>query len=216
MAKVTDTRDLLVHKLAVVYATEKSIEGTLPKLAREANDEELARGLERHLEETRAQIGRLEQAFELLGEPPRRAKAPAAEGLHLQHQAFAGEASEDVQPEVLDLVALGSAAATEHHEIAEYEALIALAENLGASELVAPLEQSLEEEQRMLGQVQGLARRLGASAEAADEDRSLAEDLTGGIREAARRLTGDDAGSEERPPGQARASDDAPAGRPGA
>lgn len=181
MAKVTDTRDLLLHKLAVVYSTEKAIEGMLPKLAREANNEQLRNGFEQHAEETREQIEVLEQAFAQLGEKPRRAQAPAAEGLELQHKAFAAEASDDVLPEVLDIVALSSAAATEHHEIAAYESLITLAETLGAHELVEPLQRNLEQEQRMLGQVQGLAKRLGTAEQAAGEQ-SLASELADKVR----------------------------------
>lgn len=182
MPKVTDARDLLVHQLAVAHATEKGVAAALPKLAKEANNGELRSGLERHLEETRGQIRVLEQAFELLGEKRRPAKALAFEGLDLQHRGFAVEAADDVLPDVLDTVALASAAATEHLEIATYESLITLAEALGADELVRLLQQNLEQEQRMLGQVQGLARRLGTAEQAAAGETSLSEDLARGVR----------------------------------
>lgn len=181
MPKVTDVRDLLVHKLAVAHGVEKAVEGMLPKLAREANDDRLRAGFERHLEETRDQIGVLEQAFELLGERPRRGKAPAVEGLQLEHKAFAAEASDDVLPDVLDLVALGSAAATEHHEIAMYEALISLAQSLEANELVELFQRNLEQEQRMLEQVRRLSAQLGGLE--AEDERSLAGDLAQGLRQ---------------------------------
>lgn len=196
MAKVTDARDLLVQQLAVVYGSEKAIEGMLPKLAREANDEELAAGFERHREETRGQIANLEQAFELLGVKPRRAKAPAVEGLELQHKAFAADAADDVLPEVLDLVALASASTTEHYEIAAYETLIMLAESLDANELVQLLQENLEQEQRMLGEAKGLAQRLAGALQGADGSRSLTDELAGGVRDAARRLTGEGAQQE--------------------
>ena len=183
MPKVTDARDLLLYKLRVVYAAEKTIEGMLPKLAREAHNEELRTGFERHLEETREQVRNVERAFELLGEKPQRGKAPVAEALELEHKGFAGEASDDVLPEVLDMVALGSAVATEHHEIAAYESVLTLAESLGARELVEPLEQNLRQEQNMLQQVQRLAKRLGA-AEARGEP-SLSGDLADAARESA-------------------------------
>jgi ferritin-like metal-binding protein YciE len=196
MPKVTDARDLLVQQLAVVYGSEKAIEGMLQKLAREANDEELAAGFERHREETRGQIANLEQAFRLLGEKPRRAKAPAVEGLELQHKAFAADAADDVLPEVLDLVALASASTTEHFEIAAYETLIMLAESLEAIELVQPLQDNLEQEQRMLGEAKGLAQRLAGALQGEDGSRSLTDELAGGVREAARRLTGEEARPE--------------------
>jgi ferritin-like metal-binding protein YciE len=171
MAKVTDPRDLLVHELGVVYAAEKLIEAALPKLVKEANDKDLADGLEHHLEETHQQIGNLEESFRLLGEKPTRGKAPAVEGLMVEHKGFAAAAADDVLPEVLDLVALASASATEHHEIAAYESLIALAEGVGATDILPLLERNLEQERNMLERAKATARRIGA------QDRELDEDL---------------------------------------
>jgi len=173
--KVTDPRDLLVRDLGVVYSAEKTIERTLPKLAKEANDTELARGFEHHLEETHQHVNNLEEAFRLLGEKPRQAKSPAIEGLTLEHKAFAADAADDVLPDVLDLVALSSAAATEHHEISAYESLITLAEGVGAPEIVPILERNLEQERNMLAKTKDLARRLGA------KDSDLNEDLRPGF-----------------------------------
>jgi ferritin-like metal-binding protein YciE len=177
MAKVTDPRDLLVHELGVVYAAEKLIEAALPKMAKEANDRDIANAFEHHLEETRQHIGNLEESFGLLGEKPQRGKSPAVEGLIVQHKGFAAAAGDDVQPEVLDLVALGSASATEHHEISAYESLIALAEGVGATEIVPLLERNLEQERSMLERAKATARRIGS------QERDLDEDLRGRIEQ---------------------------------
>ena len=171
MAKVTDPRDLLVHELGVVYAAEKLIESALPAMVKEANDKDLASGLERHLEETHQQINNLEESFRLLGEKPQRGKSPAVEGLVVQHKGFAAAAADDVLPEVLDLVALGSASATEHYEISAYESLIALAEGVGATDILPLLERNLEQERAMLERAKATARRIGS------QDRELDEDL---------------------------------------
>ena len=170
MPKVTDVRDLLVHELGVAYAVEKAVEAALPKMAKEANSQEIARGFEQHLQETREHVATLEEAFGLLGEKPRRGKSPAVEGLTLEHKGFAADAADDVHPEVLDLVALGSAAAVEHHEIASYERLITLAEGAGANEIVTLLQRNLSQEQRMLEHAKSMARRLGSRESTLDED----------------------------------------------
>lgn len=165
MAKVVDPTDLLEYKLAVILASEKAVERMLRTLAKEANNQELARGFERHAEETKGHIARVEEAFGLIGRTnPRSAKAPAAEGLELEHKAFAAEADEMVLPDVLDLVAVGSAAATEHLEIAAYETVIALAQTAGATELVQLLNQNLEQERNMLEQTRMIGERLGTAA----------------------------------------------------
>ncbi len=171
MAKVTDSRDLLIHELGVVYAAEKLIEAALPKMVKEANDKDLATALEHHLEETRQHVSNLEESFRLLGEKPARGKSPAVEGLVVEHKGFAAAAADDVQPEVLDLVALTSASATEHHEIAAYESLIALAEGVEATNIVPLLERNLEQERTMLERAKATARRIGS------QDRELDEDL---------------------------------------
>jgi ferritin-like metal-binding protein YciE len=164
MAKVTDPADLFNYKLNVALQSEKVVERALPKLAKEANNEELRRGFERHAEETRGHIENLQQVIGGMGRSPRSTKALVAEALELEHKAFGSEADEMVLPEVLDLVAVGSANATEHYEIATYETLIGLARSLGASEAIPLLEQNLEQERNMLEQTRKIGKRLGAFA----------------------------------------------------
>ena len=166
MAKVTDPMSLFEYKLGVALAGEKAVERMLRTLAKEANDAQLRSGFERHADETREHIRNVEQVFERVGRSASAGKAPAAEGLELQHKAFAAEADETVLPEVLDLVAVGSAIATEHHEIATYETLIALAESLGASDAVPLLRENLAQEQNMLEQAKTVGQRLGSMASA--------------------------------------------------
>lgn len=159
-AKVTDPHDLLLYKLSVMLTTEREIERTLPTLQKETHDEELGQAFKRHLEETRAHVRNLEQAFQVLGQQPRGTTAPAIKGLAAQHKGFASAAADDVQPDVLDAVNASSAAATEHHEIAGYEGIITLANGLGLSGVAQVLQQNLQEEQRMLEDVKGISKRL--------------------------------------------------------
>jgi len=170
MAKVTDLNDLLRNRLGVMLAAEREIGRMLPKLQKEANDEELSQGFERHAAETRQHVANLEEAFERLDAPVPRAKASAVEGLALEHKGFAAEAADDVLPEVLDAVAISSATATEHHEIAAYESLITLARGVGADEIVGLLEQNLEQERRMLEEATRVAKRLAGARDELEQD----------------------------------------------
>lgn len=158
--KVTDPHDLLLHKLSVMLTTEREIEKMLPTLQKEAHDDELRQGFERHAEETRGHIRNLEQAFQVLGAQPQGTSAPAIDGLKAQHKGFASAAADDVLPDVLDAVSSSSAAATEHHEIAAYEGIITLAKGLGLSGVAEALQQNLEEEQQMLEDVKRVSERL--------------------------------------------------------
>lgn len=163
--KVTDPHDLLVHKLSVMLTTEREIERMLPTLQREAHDDELRQRFERHLEETREHVRNVEQAFQVLGAQPQGTTAPAIEGLKAEHKGFASAAADDVLPDVLDAVSTGSAAATEHHEIAAYEGIITLAEGLGLSGVAEALRHNLEEEQQMLQDVKSIGERLSKKEE---------------------------------------------------
>jgi ferritin-like metal-binding protein YciE len=173
--KVTDPQDLLVHKLKVLLSTEREIEQMLPKLEREAHDEELKEGFRRHLEETRRHVQNVEQAFKVLGETPQGTTTPAIKGLKTQHEGFASAAADDVLPDVLDAVSAGSAAATEHHEIAEYEGTITLAKGLGLSGVAQALQQNLQDEQQMLNGVKQVAERLSKKEAKEAEQIDLAE-----------------------------------------
>jgi ferritin-like metal-binding protein YciE len=163
--KVTDSHDLLVHKLAVLLSTEREIEKMLPTLEREAHDQELKQGFHRHLDETRRHVKNVEEAFKVLGEAPQGTTAPAIAGLKTQHQGFGSAAADDVLPDVLDAVATGSAAATEHHEIALYEGVITLARGLGLSGVAEALQENLREEEQMLEDVKHIAERLSKKEE---------------------------------------------------
>ena len=169
MPKVTDPSDLFLYKLGVMLKTEKAIENMLPRMQKEANDPELASGLERHLEQTRRHVSNLERAFELLGEKPQENPAPAVEGLEAQHKGFAASAADDVWPDVLDMVAAASAAATEHHEIAAYEGLVTMARVLGPPEVVPLLEENLSQDREMLRGAETLSERLARNVQRESE-----------------------------------------------
>ncbi len=60
--------ELFVDEIRDIYHAEQQLTRALPKLARRASSDTLRRAIEQHLEETRGQVGRLEQVFEMLDE----------------------------------------------------------------------------------------------------------------------------------------------------
>jgi ferritin-like metal-binding protein YciE len=143
---------------------EQEIALILPKARREAHNPDLADALGRHLDETREHARRLERGLDLLGEHAGRPASPAIDGLRLQHESFAGEAAEDVTPDVLDLELMASAVAIEHNEIAAYESLIALADANDQPQIGAILRENLADEQRMLTEGRRMAQIIGTAA----------------------------------------------------
>ncbi len=155
---MSDPRELFLHELGDMLFAERTIEKALPKLRQEATDEELARGFEHHLDETRHQIENLERVFESLGERPQAERCPGIEGIKTEHDEFMKE--QKPSEEVCDLFLTGAAARTEHYEIAAYTGLVEMARALGESRSASLLEENLRQEQEMLRTVESSSKRL--------------------------------------------------------
>lgn len=135
--------DLFVHTLQDVYYAEQQIVKSLPDMIEKASNPTLKQGLQSHLEETKNQVKRLEQVFQMHGTTPKGVDCPAMDGLIEEAEDVAGE-TEDKN--VLDAAIIGAAQAVEHYEIARYGTLIAWAKQLGRTDCASVLQQNLEEE----------------------------------------------------------------------
>ena len=155
---IDDPQKLFTYKLGTVYKAEKTILGMLKKMAREANDPELSRRFEHHRQETEGQIQNVERVFNALGQKPQTKPAPVVDGLKAEHDEFIQK--QKPAPEILDAFLAGAATAQEHHEIAAYEGLITMAETMGEEDIVALLQENLEQEQHTLKEAQQAVQRL--------------------------------------------------------
>jgi ferritin-like metal-binding protein YciE len=155
---MSDPRELFLHELGDVLYAERTLVKTLPKLQEEASDQELARGFEEHLDQTRQHVKNVEQAFEKLGEKPTAEKCPGIEGIKQEHDDFV--AKESPSQDILDSFLTGAGARTEHYEIAAYEGLVTAAEAMGETEVVELLTENLQQEKSALQKLQGISRRL--------------------------------------------------------
>ncbi|MBZ9698916.1 ferritin-like domain-containing protein [Mesorhizobium sp. CO1-1-9] len=118
--------DLFVHTLRDIYYAEKQIEKALPKMVDKATDPQLKAGFEKHLEQTKGHIERVEQVFELHGVKAKQVNC---------------------DKDVLDAALIASAQAVEHYEMTRYGTLIAWAKQLGRSDCANVLAKNLKEEQ---------------------------------------------------------------------
>jgi ferritin-like metal-binding protein YciE len=137
--------DLFLHLVKDIYYAEKQILKALPKMAKNTENDELKQAFQTHAEETKVQVERLEQVFEMLDKAPRGEKCPAILGLIEEGQEVMEEGEE---PSVVDAGLLSGAQAVEHYEIARYGTLVAWARQLGLNDAVPLLEQTLEEEKK--------------------------------------------------------------------
>src|SRR3954464_12733112 len=74
-------RDLFIDSLKDIYWAEKALTKALPKMAKNATNENLIAALKEHTEVTEQHVSRLEEVFESLGEKATAKKCEAMEGL---------------------------------------------------------------------------------------------------------------------------------------
>jgi ferritin-like metal-binding protein YciE len=139
---------------------ERTVLTMLKRNEQAAADPEVKRLFGHHREETEGQIRNLEQAFSSLGEDAAGHICHGMEGMKKEAQ----DVIEKVAPELLDGALAGGATHVEHYEIATYEGLITYAGTMRQEEIVALLQENLEQEQHTLQEVERAAQRLAQRA----------------------------------------------------
>jgi ferritin-like metal-binding protein YciE len=154
---IESPRELYVHKLGAALTMEKTIfEDMLPQLEEAANDSELKHNISQHRRETEGHIKNLEHVFRALGEEPDEQSCPTIEGLEKEGQAMLGQIDESLN----DAVILSGVVETEAHEIAVYDGLITKAQAMGEEDIVALLQENLENEQHTLQKARKASEQL--------------------------------------------------------
>jgi Mn-containing catalase len=140
-------QELLLDEMQDLLHAEGQLVKALPKMARAASDPKLKQAFEKHLEETKGQVERLKQAFEMLGAKPKAKVCKAMQGLveEGQEQIVEGKEKEDA---VADLMLVAAAQKVEHYEMSGYGTCRAIAEQLGNSKVARLLQQTLQEEEK--------------------------------------------------------------------
>jgi len=164
-------QDLYIHELKDLYSAEKQIIRALPKMIRHASAPKLREGLERHLEETKTHLERLETIFNRIGRSTRGAKCRGIEGI-IEEAAHWLEC--EASPEVMDAGIIACAQKVEHYEIAGYGTVRTYASLLGAREDEALLDKTLQEEGKADKALTAAAEKINPKAKARDEAKTAA------------------------------------------
>ena len=136
--------DLFLENLKDIYYAERKILVALPKMAKAAKSDQLTAAFEKHVEETRGQVDRLQQVFKMMGQPAKGKTCPAILGLVEEGE----EVMEDFEDSpALDAGLLSGAQAVEHYEISRYGTLRTWAEELGMPDAAKLLQATLDEEE---------------------------------------------------------------------
>src|SRR5216684_406172 len=170
----TSLRELYINELKDLYSAETQLVKALPKMAKEASNNQLRQAFEEHLRQTSEHVSRLEQIFNELGEKPTGKKCVGMEGLVKEG---AEVMKKDYEENVKDAGIIGAAQRVEHYEIAAYGTVKAFAEILGEDEHVSLLEETLNEEKAADQKLSQIADEVNASAEVeGDTSKSGRED----------------------------------------
>ncbi|MBX9775747.1 MAG: DUF892 family protein [Xanthobacteraceae bacterium] len=146
---------LLIDQLRDILHAEKQLLKALPKMAEAAQSAQLKRLFEAHLEETEAQVERLNECFDLLGTAARAKPCKGMMGLIEEGQEVI-KAGEKKDGSAADLALIGAAQRIEHYEIAGYMTARNLAQQLHQTAIVQLLSKCLGEEEnadQLLNQV---------------------------------------------------------------
>ncbi|HEX3356188.1 MAG TPA: ferritin-like domain-containing protein [Tepidisphaeraceae bacterium] len=135
--------DLMEDELKDLFSAENQLLKALPKMAKKASSKDLKEAFTSHLKETHGHVQRLEQIGKALDIKLTGKKCHAMEGLVEEGKEIL---EKDGNPSVIDTALIGAAQRVEHYEIAAYGSTRAMAEQLGHTEVVALLQETLDEE----------------------------------------------------------------------
>ena len=163
-------QDVFIEELRDLYSAENQLVKALPKMAKATKTPELKAAFTTHLEETKGQVDRLKQAFQIIGKKPTGQHCNGMEGV-VEEGKDAIESDEEGPTKDVELI--GAGLRVEHYEIAGYTAAIAIGKALGQKEIVALLTETLKEEQnagkRLLTESKA-ALKGAASADDAEQE----------------------------------------------
>ena len=150
-------REFFIHGLTDIYDAEQQLVEALSELEQDSSLPQLKKAFASHRAQTEKQVQRLQQCFEILGEQPEETECHGIRGIIQEKKSFM---EEEPSQDLIDVFNVGGAIKTELYEIAEYESLIDLAEELGENKIAKLLGQTLKEEEATLKKMQGFEKKV--------------------------------------------------------
>jgi ferritin-like metal-binding protein YciE len=169
MAEAGTLHDAFIDELRDTYDAEKQLTKALPKMAKSASSPELRAAFEAHLEETRAQVARLEEIFGSLDEKVRGKHCDGMKGIIEEGKSIMEEEFDET---TMDACLIAAAQRAEHYEMAAYGTLVAWARVMGHTEVADLLQKAADEKLSTLAE-SGINQE---AADAAHPDGQDAED----------------------------------------
>jgi len=157
MERIETVDKLFVHELNDLRSAEEQLVGALPLMAASASAPELRQAFEKHLEQTRTQLQRVEEALRLMQERPNGDTCDGMKGLIGEGQKMMDAVTRGA---VLDSALIDAGRKVEHYEITAYRSAVSRAHELGHDVVAALLETNLQEEELADDRLQQLAQGM--------------------------------------------------------
>jgi ferritin-like metal-binding protein YciE len=141
--KLDTLKTLYVNELRDLYNAEQQLVKALPKMAKAASSEDLKDAFQKHLEQTKTHVERLEEVFHEIGEKLKGKTCKAMKGLIEEGSEIL---KEDGEESVIDAGIIVAAQKVEHYEIAGYGSVRTFAQLLGKDRSAELLQSTLDEE----------------------------------------------------------------------
>ncbi|MFI4915267.1 MAG: ferritin-like domain-containing protein [Phycisphaerales bacterium JB060] len=154
--KIDSLEKLYVHELKDLHSAETQILDALPRMIKNATDDELKKALESHRKETEEHLSRIERLFVNLDFEPGGHKCKGIEGLIREGEDVLGETEDE---DVRNAAIIASCQRVEHYEMAAYGVARAFAAKLGRHDDAEVLTTTLEEEGAADRTLTGLAEQ---------------------------------------------------------
>jgi ferritin-like metal-binding protein YciE len=136
-------QDLYLEQLKDLHSAEEQIIEALPKMIKQAKNPELRQGFEKHLNQTKEQLRRLDQIGQRAGQKLSGHTCKGMEGLIEEGEELMKERADS---DVLDAALISAAQRVEHYEMAGYGCARTYARLLGLDDDAKLLQQTLDEE----------------------------------------------------------------------
>jgi Mn-containing catalase len=156
--------ELLAEQLRDLLHAEGQLVKALPKMVKAAHAPSLQLAFETHLEQTRAQVERLKEVFQLLGANPKAKPCKGMAGLIEEGQEVIAEGA-DKDEVSADLALIAAAQKVEHYEISGYTTARTMAEQAGLPRVAELLSETLAEEELSDYLLSQIARELMSQAQ---------------------------------------------------
>lgn len=155
--KLESLRALYIHELTDLLDAERQLVATLPRMARATSSEDLRLAFERHVDQTQEHVRRVERAFALLKERPKRTLCKGMTGI-------LEEAEEMIQADgdsaIKDAGLISAAQRAEHYGMARYGCARTYAEMLDEQDSAELLQETLNDQRAADESLTELAERL--------------------------------------------------------